>query len=313
MKKNSNFKYGLWFLAMLLCSSVLLPYVAVAKDLPIDAAPVVTIEAPSPGGGSYVTDQGSINLSGYVDDAAGVRAVTWSNDRGGSGTAQGAINSWTGPWRWIAKGISLSEGENIITVTVVNRAGISDTSTLTVIYDAPSLPSVIKVLNNKQAKFTFYFGGPDYDGLDRFSDVGYLLKGATEPFVLPFNKNVTVTATVEDPRNPSNDLQIFTQTIPAGKVPVSSKYRYVSGPRGIRELTLQPSTSTSIYMYIFVQNWDFLPALKASMSTAQYQAFVKSIRSFTITLQIEDVAWVGEAPLKIGTYSTHKQELVYNR
>ena len=305
-------------LAIGLCFAVMLGQALTeAADPSCDPEPpIVTITAPAPGGGFYETDQSAVNLAGYVDDAIGVREVSWSNNRGGDGSTLGTITNWSAPWRWEANGIPLAEGDNVITVTARDAAGNIDTSTLTVTYNAPPPPpppSTEKVLNNRKVKFTFYFGGEYYDGLDRVSDVGYLLKESSETFVMPFNKDVTVTIKVQDPRNPSVQLQVFTQTIPAGTVTGTSKYRYVTSAKGINELQFVPANSIAVYMYLFVDKVDFLPSLKATMTSAEYQAFVRTISQATFTVQIDDTVWSGDVPLSIGTYSDHKQELVYNR
>jgi hypothetical protein len=56
--------------------------------------------------------------------------VTWSNDRGGSGTATGSSS-------WSVTGITLQSGANIITVTGRDAAGNTGTATLTVTYTPP--------------------------------------------------------------------------------------------------------------------------------------------------------------------------------
>ena len=55
--------------------------------------------------------------------------VTWSNDRGGSGTASGAA-------AWAAPVIPLQTGANIITLTATDNDGEIGTDTLTVNFDA---------------------------------------------------------------------------------------------------------------------------------------------------------------------------------
>ena len=72
--------------------------------------------------------------------------------------------------------------------------------------------------------------------------------------------------------------------------------------------------STSIYTYVFVDKYDFMPAIKAAVgSDEEYLALVAGIKQYTLTVQIDDIAWSGEAPLFLGTTALHKQELVYNR
>jgi hypothetical protein len=56
-----------------------------------------------------------------------VTAVTWTNSKGGSGTAQGTTD-------WQVNGIALKEGENVITVSAVDDAGNQGQAVLTVTY-----------------------------------------------------------------------------------------------------------------------------------------------------------------------------------
>jgi hypothetical protein len=118
-----------------------------------------------------------------------------------------------------------------------------------------------------------------------------------------------------DPRpdHSGEKLHLFTQTIPAGTVTSTGKYRYVHSGGGIYEFLLQSYTSTTVYMYVFVDRVNFLLDIKSSMTPNQYWQFVKSISSYSVTVQIGDTAWVGSATLVPGTYTYHKQELVYNR
>jgi hypothetical protein len=61
---------------------------------------------------------------------ARVTQVTWSNDRGGSGTASGTTS-------WTVSGITLQSGANVLTVTARDAAGNTGTDTLTVTYTPP--------------------------------------------------------------------------------------------------------------------------------------------------------------------------------
>lgn len=60
---------------------------------------------------------------------SGVSSVTWSNDKGGSGTASGTTS-------WLTSSVSLLSGENIITVTATDGAGNTGTDKITVTYNA---------------------------------------------------------------------------------------------------------------------------------------------------------------------------------
>lgn len=96
-------------------------------------APAVTITSPT-SGTTYSANSSPLTLGGTASDNVGVTQVTWSNNRGGSGTATGTMS-------WSANGIVLQSGSNMLTVTARDAAGNTKTATLTVTYD-PTAPTV---------------------------------------------------------------------------------------------------------------------------------------------------------------------------
>ena len=91
-------------------------------------APTVTITSPT-SSATYTTTSSTITLSGTASDNSGsVSSVTWSNSKGGSGTASGTTS-------WTISSISLSSGDNIITVTATDGSGNSGSDTITVTYN----------------------------------------------------------------------------------------------------------------------------------------------------------------------------------
>ncbi len=88
--------------------------------------PVVTITGPT-SNPTHSTTATPLSLSGTASDNVAVTQVTWSNDRGGSGTA-------TGTTSWSVSGIVLQSGQNVLTVTARDAAGNTSTDTLTVTY-----------------------------------------------------------------------------------------------------------------------------------------------------------------------------------
>jgi len=98
-------------------------------------APIVTITSPT-SSDTYTTTSSPLSLSGSASDSSsGVKEVTWSNDKGGSGTASGTTY-------WSVSSISLTSGDNKITVTAKDNAGNTSTDTITVTYNAGSAPTV---------------------------------------------------------------------------------------------------------------------------------------------------------------------------
>ncbi len=84
------------------------------------------------GGGStsLVTTDSILNLAGTARSAHPIQSVSWSNDRGGSGTAQGGDN-------WQVFNISLYLGENYITVTASDEAGNTNSRSFVATRESP--------------------------------------------------------------------------------------------------------------------------------------------------------------------------------
>jgi hypothetical protein len=274
--------------------------------------PAVSITSPT-STGAYETTADTITLSGEAMENCGLQMIRWSVDGQAAVLASGQTDDW-GIWSWQAKDIELAEGLNRIVVMAEDAAGnLGETFidvTCTHFVPPPPPAGETARLDPKQAKFTFHFGGTGFEDLDRLSVVGYLKKEADEDFMMPFDRDVTVTVHVS---GIGEQEPIFSQTIPAGSVSGTAKYRYTSYS-GIRDLTLMKATSTSVYMYVFVDKWNFLPELRNDLSPEAYLAKVQEIDSFTITLEIgSDKTWQGSAPLKVSAFNDHKQELHYNR
>lgn len=88
--------------------------------------PTIAISAPT-SNASYSTGMSPLTLGGTSGDNNAVSLITWSNDRGGSGTASGTAN-------WTASGIALQSGVNVLTATARDAAGNTASATLTVTY-----------------------------------------------------------------------------------------------------------------------------------------------------------------------------------
>ncbi len=281
--------------------------------------PQISITSPL-SDGPYQTEQPSITLKGELDEDCAIQSMFWQVgvDPVVTGSVSGSTSNWLG-WLWEAGDIPLQEGTQTITVVARDAAGNIGEKTFEVVYTPPGQTpqppaDSAKVLEQKKTKITFYFGSPDYDDLDRMSVVGYLKKDSEDVFEMPFDKDVTAKVEVPEPGDPSVMRQIFTQTIPAGTVSGTTKYRYVKSGGGIREMVFQSSTSTQLYFYLYIESSNFLPDLKAFMTVEAYQNYIKSIQSCTVSVQAgQDILWSGPAPLTPGTYSEHKQELTYNR
>src|SRR5438309_8177882 len=96
--------------------------------------PTVTITSPT-ANATYTTGSRSLTLGGSASDNVGVTRVTWANSRGGSGTA-------TGTTSWMASGIALQAGTNVLTVTAWDAASNTKTASLAVTLSDTTPPSV---------------------------------------------------------------------------------------------------------------------------------------------------------------------------
>jgi phosphatidylinositol-3-phosphatase len=91
--------------------------------------PTIAITSPT-SGSSYATGSASLSISGTAADNVGVTQVTWSNSRGGSGTASGTTS-------WSIGGVTLQSGNNVLTVAARDAANNTASKTLTVTYTPP--------------------------------------------------------------------------------------------------------------------------------------------------------------------------------
>ena len=120
-------------------------------------APTVAIAGPT-SAATYSTSASSLTLSGTAGDNIGVTQVSWTNSRGGSGTA-------TGTTSWSTTTIALLTGSNVITVTARDAAGNSASAVLTVTYDrAPALAVVANQSTEVGRAVTLQLAGSDADG-----------------------------------------------------------------------------------------------------------------------------------------------------
>ena len=120
---------------------------AITVQPPLDTiSPTIVITSPT-SESTYTTTSGSLNLGGTASDNVGVTQVTWSNSRGGSGTA-------TGTTSWSVGGITLQSGTNVIAVTARDAANNTGTDTITVTYNPPD--SCIAIVSSERWKGEYY-------------------------------------------------------------------------------------------------------------------------------------------------------------
>ena len=103
--------------------------ITITYTVPDTTSPDLAIISPV-SGGTYETEQASLNISGTATDNEDVVQVNWSNSTGGSGQATGLEN-------WSVSDLSLQEGENIISIFAYDAAGNSTVSDISIIYTLP--------------------------------------------------------------------------------------------------------------------------------------------------------------------------------
>ncbi len=120
----------------------------VTYNKPDTTLPVVTITGPSQN--PYITSAATINLNGTSSDNVGVARVRWSNSRGGEGSAVGTTN-------WNITGVSLYEGDNVISVFAEDSAGNQGVVTKTVTYKTSNQDQAPPVINRTQPTDGTYY------------------------------------------------------------------------------------------------------------------------------------------------------------
>lgn len=108
---------------------------AASDEITLDtAAPTIIITMPT-SSSTYTTTNSTMSMDGTAfDNASGISGVTWSNSKGGNGTA-------TGTTSWSVSNITLSSGDNTITVTAKDNAGNIGTDAIAVTYSGGAVSS----------------------------------------------------------------------------------------------------------------------------------------------------------------------------
>lgn len=101
--------------------------------------PTVVITGPTADATWPTSTTPMTTLSGTSSDDGTITGCTWSNDRGGSGSA-------TGTTSWSVASITLQSGANVITVTCTDNGTNTGNDSITVTYTAPGAsPSRLRV------------------------------------------------------------------------------------------------------------------------------------------------------------------------
>jgi len=117
---------GLWKIFLALGVSITLA----ACDTSGQGVPVIQFELAG-GSNSIVTPDSSMSLAGTALSQHPIVSVTWANDRGGEGIAQG-LDDWQIP------NIALQLGDNTVTVTAADDAGNENSQSVIITRDSSS-------------------------------------------------------------------------------------------------------------------------------------------------------------------------------
>ena len=98
-------------------------------DVPDSTKPSLKITTPT-SAAAFTNTTGAINLAGTAADNSAVTQVTWKNDRGGAGVANGTTS-------WSVPGLVLAPGLNQLTVTAKDPSGNATEAALAVLYRVP--------------------------------------------------------------------------------------------------------------------------------------------------------------------------------
>lgn len=206
-------------------------------------APAVSITSPT-SSTTYTSPGASLVLSGTASDASGISQVTWSNNRGGSGTA-------TGTTSWTTSPIGLHLGTNVLTVTARDSAGNLGITTLTVTFNGDLTPPTI----------TARTPAPGQSGVSAFAKVLVTFDEAVNPNTLSTStlelrtagnalvpasvsyNATTLTATLT-PTQPLNPSSTYTVNVKGGAV--APQVKDLAGNALAATSTWTFSTSSSI-------------------------------------------------------------------
>jgi hypothetical protein len=97
--------------------------------------PAIVINGPT-AAPTFRTTAASVTLAGAASDDTGVQQVTWSNNRGGSGTAVGTT-------AWSVNNVPLAAGLNVITMMVTDDDGLTSFDRVVVSREQPLAPIVV--------------------------------------------------------------------------------------------------------------------------------------------------------------------------
>jgi Ca2+-binding RTX toxin-like protein len=172
--------------------------------------------------------------------------------------------------------------------------------------DLPSeSPCKQENITPQKARLTFFI---DNTNKDRFSISGSLKEQFDE---MPFNEDVTLFVEIPDPREPTENLILFRQIIPAFTVTGTKRYLFRSGEPGIQKLIFEPRSHNTTYFSLSADELNFLTEIKKDMSSEEYLEFIRDIGSFIVTIQTDSGIWTGQSQLRLSTTTIQKQELIF--
>ncbi|MCE5335328.1 MAG: S8 family peptidase [Desulfobacteraceae bacterium] len=145
------------------------------------SAPVVELVSPT-NETSYSTTSPELSVAGLASGDTQIATVTWTNSRGGSGTAVGTDS-------WSIENLLLYEGTNVITIVAVDSLGNQGTCVLTIDYvpvSGSTVTASFQISAKQDDAYEIVLGGGNsytqgssYIGKGRM--VGYRFQGVSVP------------------------------------------------------------------------------------------------------------------------------------
>jgi len=132
-------------------SNAILAVTSTFSGLSDTTPPTIAITSPT-SGSSFTATSSTISLAGTASDNAAVTQVTWSTDKGASGTAAGTTS-------WTVNGLTLASGSTQITVTASDASGNVASRFLTVTYTAPDTTAPTITITAPTSGTTFSTSG----------------------------------------------------------------------------------------------------------------------------------------------------------
>ena len=149
---------------------------------------------------------------------------------------------------------------------------------------------------NQKIKITgFAYPGLPYPDFDRYNLVGHLAV-PNRNFVMPCNQDITITASVLDPDDPTQERVLFTDTLRANTASTCTTNKYRIGPPApdLHQVVLERLTPTRVSLYVEAFDGNYLSAQRETLNSQEFLNFFARIKKTKLTVQFSDGrSWAG--------------------